>query len=91
MMRQTLNIPVQLISSCSTLGDFRPLRFRYEDEFHVLHTVQVEEVLSSKVSKVAGVECLIYTCSARVEDCLKIFTLKYYVRSHKWSIDQMLS
>lgn len=90
-MRQTLNIPVQLISSCSTLGDFRPLRFRYEDEYHVLHTVQVEEVLSSKVSKLAGVECLIYTCSARVEDQLKIFTLKYYVRSHKWSIDQMLS
>ena len=84
-MRQTLNIPVQLISSCSTL------RFRYEDGHHVLHTVQVEEVLSSKVSKLAGVECLIYTCSARVEDQLKIFTLKYYVRSHKWSIDQMLS
>ena len=90
-MRQTLNIPVQLISSCSTLGDFRPLRFRYEDEYHVLHTVDVEEVLSSKVSKLAGVECLIYTCSARIGDQLRIFTLKYYVRSHKWSIDQMLS
>ncbi len=90
-MRQTLNIPVQLISSCSTLGDFRPLRFRYEDENHALHTVEVEDVLASKLSKVAGTECLIYTCTAHVNDCLKIFTLKYYVRSHKWSIDQMLS
>lgn len=90
-MRQKLNIPVQLISSCSTLGDFRPLRFRYEDEEHVLHTVQVEDVLSSKVSVIAGAECLIYTCTAHIGDVLKIFTLKYYVRSHKWSIDQMLS
>lgn len=91
MMRQTLNIPIQLISSCSTLGDFRPLRFRYEDEFHVLHTVEIEEVLSSKISKIAGTECLIYTCSAHLHNQLRIFTLKYYVRSHKWSIDQMLS
>lgn len=90
-MTEILNTPIQLISSCSTLGDFTPLRFRYEDEQHVLHTVSIERVLSSSTTCLAGVECILYTCSARLDDRIRIFILKYYVRSHKWSIYQILS
>ena len=43
-----LNIPIQLVGACSTLGDMTPLWFRYENEEHAVVTVKVEEVVSSK-------------------------------------------
>jgi hypothetical protein len=91
-MKQTVNIPVQLISSCSTLGEFIPLRFRYVvPNTHELITVDIDEILSKKENTFSGLHEFIYICSAAIRGEHKFFSLRYSIITHRWSIFQMLT
>ena len=90
-MQQKFNIPIQTFCVVSTLGDFTPVRFRYEEPDHSIITVQINEILSHKETDFAGVHELRFTCDAIVEDERRIFELKYNVPHHKWSFVQLLN
>lgn len=49
-----LNIPIQLVGACSTLGDMTPLWFRYENEEHAVVTVKVEKLFRQRKKDTAG-------------------------------------
>lgn len=85
------NIPIQAITVCSTLGDFTPLRFRYEDSSHCLQTVRISRVIAEKSTIYGGVNCLQYTCAAEMDGQEHLFLLKYNVLSHTWIFFRMLS
>lgn len=87
----TLNIPIQLISSCSTMGDFTPLKFRFEDETHNVITVDISDILSAREQKINGIHELIYTCCAYINGASQLFELKYNVNTHKWIIFRTLT
>lgn len=91
MIDTTLNIPIQLISSCSTLGDFTPLKFRFEDEEHHIVTVNISDILSTREHKINGIHELIYTCRAYINGASRLFELKYNVNTHKWLIFRTLA
>ncbi|MDO4478770.1 MAG: hypothetical protein Q4B73_07015 [Lachnospiraceae bacterium] len=78
------HIPIQIISVCSTKGDMTPLRFRFEDDRHELHTVTISRILSTKATAYGGVHCLQFTCLAPVGDRERQLTLRYNVLSHTW-------
>ena len=42
------NLPVQVLAACDTQGGMKPLRFRFEDCSHRLHTVHVAEILDGR-------------------------------------------
>lgn len=90
-MKQTLNVPIQIFCVVSTLGDFTPLKFRYEDEEHQIITVNINEILNHKETNFAGINEIRYTCNAFINNELKLFELKYSVTRHRWSFYQMLS
>lgn len=81
-----LNLPVQVIAHCGLDGELRPLRFRYEDGQHLLHTVSITEVVDCRKIEYVGVEAFTYLCKARQEEREKLFELRYTVRTHKWSL-----
>lgn len=85
-----LNIPIQLISSCSTLGNFTPLKFRFEDNAHNLITINISDILSTRERKFNGVHDLIYTCQSNTSEVTQLFELKYNVNTHKWFMFRML-
>lgn len=87
----TTNVPIQTIAICSTIGELKPLRFRYENEEHVIQTVDVNEVLSIKESNLAGINSLLYTCKAILDKRECLFILKYNVMTHTWIFYKMLS
>ena len=80
------NIPIQVISVCSTDGQIRPLRFRFEDEMHQMHTVNVLEVVDIRAVTYVGIEAFRYLCKAEQEGMRHLFELNYAVRSHRWNI-----
>lgn len=90
-MGTVLNLPIQLISSCSTQGEFTPLRFRYEDEEHNLITVQIAEILTHRENHYNGIHEIIYTCRADIYGESRLFDLRYNVSLHRFSVFQMLS
>lgn len=83
-MEEGINIPIQMISVCSTNGDLLPLRFRYEDSEHLLQTVHVLETVFKKEINYVGIEAFLYTCKANIDGKEKMFELKYTVKTHKW-------
>jgi hypothetical protein len=90
-MMQTVNVPIQLYCVISTMGDLTPILFKYEDTEHNIVSVKIDEIISHKETKMAGIHEIKYTCAASYEKEQKLFELKYSVLSHKWSIFQILS
>ena len=80
------NVPVQMIAHCDADGTMKPLRFRFEDEAHMLHTVQICEVVDSRRVEYVGIEALVYLCKARIDGKERMFELRYTVRAHKWAL-----
>ena len=80
------NVPVQMIAHCGADGSMQPLRFRFEDAEHVLHTVRISEVLDSRRVEYVGIEAFLFVCKAVTEGAERLFELRYTVRSHRWSL-----
>lgn len=78
--------PVDVISVCSACGEIRPLRFRMEDENHMLLRVDIDEVISVQAIQYVGIEAYIFLCRATVEGRRWLFELKYTIRSHTWCL-----
>lgn len=90
-MEQTVNIPIQMISVCSTVGDITPMRFRYEDEDHSIETVSIDSVLAHKDTAYNGIREIQYTCRAKIGGLFRYFLITYNINSHKWRLFKMLS
>lgn len=78
------NLPVQVIVYCDAGGELRPLRFRYEDVQHQVHTVHVDQVTDSRKVEFVGIEAMLYLCKARENGKEHLYELKYTVQTHKW-------
>ena len=89
-MVQVQNIPIQLVSSCSTLGDFTPLSFRYEDNTHHIHTVHITDIIHKKENHYNGIHEPLFTCTSKELENTRYFELKYNINTHKWSIFRMI-
>lgn len=80
------NLPIQVIAHCDAEGGIKPLRFRYEDGRHQLHTVHIDEISDTRKVEFVGIEALLYLCKARVEEKEHLYELKYTIRTHKWTL-----
>ena len=80
------NLPVQMLSSCDTQGGLLPLRFRFEDCSHQLHTVQITEVVDGRRVEYVGLEAFVFLCKAELEGRSKLYELRYAVAAHRWTL-----
>ena len=86
-----LNIPIQLVGACSTLGDMTPLWFRYENEELAGVTGKGGDVVSSKEESDCGMDYISFVCWAAAEGQRRLIELRYRVSTHKWSLFRTLS
>ncbi|MBP3313440.1 MAG: hypothetical protein J6K84_02145 [Oscillospiraceae bacterium] len=80
------HLPIQVISLCGADGQIKPLRFRFEDEAHGLHTVNILEVLDVRNVMYVGIEAFRFLCRGAEDGESHVFELNYAVRSHRWSL-----
>lgn len=85
-MRTGCELPVQMIACCDTGGGLLPLRFRFEDAAHMLHTVRIREVMDRREGCYVGVQALFFLCRAQMEGQEKLYELKYTVHTHRWTL-----
>ena len=88
---QALNMPIEMISLASVDGELKPLRFRYEDSRHQLHTVHIKEILVTKEINFVGVQSYLFVCKAILRDKELLFELRYTIKNHRWVLFRMLS
>ena len=58
------NLPVQVLAACGVDGQMQPLRFRFEDSEHQLHTVHITEIIDSRFVEYVGIETFVFLCKA---------------------------
>lgn len=80
------NVPIQMLSLCGADGKMEPIRFRFEDEAHQMHTVKILEILDTRQVAYVGIEAFRYLCKTEEEGRHHVFELCYTVRSHRWNI-----
>lgn len=85
-----VNIPVQLVSVFSTLGDITPRWFRYEEEDHGIVKVDISEIVSVKEINFVGIKMLQYLCKAKINEQNRMFELRYEITTHRWTFYQMI-
>lgn len=85
-----VNIPVQLVSVFSTLGDITPRWFRYEEEDLGIVRVDIGEIIAVKEINFVGIKMLQYICKARINQQDRMFELRYEINSHRWTFHQMI-
>lgn len=78
------NLPIEVLASYTTDGALAPLRFRFEDSEHMLHTVRITEIVDSRKIEYVGVEAYCFLCRAASEGREKVYELRYTVRTHRW-------
>ena len=77
---------VDVISVCSAEGKIRPLRIRMETEDQEYLRVDIDEVISTSSVSRLGSESETYLCKTRIWGRMRLFELKYTIRSHSWQI-----
>ena len=78
------NRPCAVIALCDAEGALRPLRFRFEDGAHRLHTVSPSPPPPPRRETFVGMEQLAFLCRARVDGREALYELKYTVSTHRW-------
>lgn len=86
-----LNVPIQLVGACSTLGDITPLWFRYEDEEHRMITVKIQEVVSAREETHCGRDYIRFICWSAAQGTSRLIELRYRISTHRWFLFCTLS
>ena len=80
------NLPIQVLASCDTCGNLQPLRFRFEDSAHCVHTVCITEIVDGRKVEYVGLEAFVFLCRAELEGRSKLYELRYAVAAHRWTL-----
>lgn len=79
-------VPVQVLSLFSADGAPQPVRFRFEDPQHRLHTVHITQVVDVREVTFCGMEAYRFLCLSEEEGVAHLFELDYAIRSHRWRL-----
>lgn len=82
-MERHINYPVQVICSCSTSGEFTPIRFRFESPSCELITIDILAVESRKSVHMNNAYEMTYVCKGKLNNLIKTFHLRYSITAHK--------
>ncbi len=80
------NLPIQVLSCCDTCGNLQPLRFRFEDREHSVHTVPSPRSSTGVRSNTSGWRRSSFLCKARLDGREKLYELRYTVATHRWTL-----
>lgn len=86
-----INVPVDIISYCNTLGDIRPIRMRMENEQHERVTVDIREIAYQKEIKPSGLPIISYGCKLLWDGQERLIELYYHAHTHRWTFHRIVA
>lgn len=72
---RTGTFPCRYSRAATPTGQLQPLRFRFEDSEHQLHTVHITEIIDSRFVEYVGIETFVFLCKALLEGAEKLYEL----------------
>ncbi|WP_353894489.1 hypothetical protein PRVXH_001294 [Proteinivorax hydrogeniformans] len=80
--------PIDMIVWFDKDGNVNPLRYRVEGVEGEYKVVKIERVIYKKEERLAGTPMLIFRCQSVVENCERLYELKYDFKG-KWYLYKM--
>ena len=65
-------------------GKINPIRIRISNEDQEYTVIKIDKVIKQDLIKEYGKEYLRYTCQGAVQDLIKIFELRFYIKDLTW-------
>ncbi|MBE6069076.1 MAG: hypothetical protein E7211_15490 [Clostridium lundense] len=78
--------PIEVVSYTNDKGDIRPLRFRLQMEDETIKVIKVDKVIVKETEKLAGNIMLVFKCQSLIDDVLKLFEIKYDLKTCRWML-----
>ncbi|MDF2589913.1 MAG: hypothetical protein K0S41_3754 [Anaerocolumna sp.] len=75
-----------VIAVFNSNGKIKPLFFQYKDIYGDDHNIKIDNIISSKEEHYAGLPCIIYSCTAIIQNKRLQCTLRYHVAQHYWEL-----
>ncbi len=75
--------PIDMIFRSTTSGQIKPLRFKIIDD-QTAKVIEIDKIIKTEHSKLAGQDALIFTCQSIVDDIIKLYELRYNVTNCQW-------
>lgn len=90
-MEQILNKPIQVFATCSTKGEFTPIRFRFEANNCEIVTVDVEVLSKDGRTGIQYNKFMHYACRGEIYGRIRTFILCYIISEHRWTLLKYVS
>ncbi|KGK84208.1 MULTISPECIES: hypothetical protein [unclassified Clostridium] len=78
--------PIEVVSYTNDKGDIRPLRFRLQMEDETIKVIKVDKVIVKETEKLAGNIMLVFKCQSLIDDVMKLFEIKYDLKTCRWML-----
>lgn len=78
--------PIEVVSYTNNKGDVRPLRFRLQMEDETIKVIKIDKVIVKETEKLAGNIMLVFKCQSLIDDVLKLFEIKYDLKTCRWML-----
>ena len=79
---------IDMIATFLSDGVIQPHRFRIADGDGA-HIVQVDKVIGTEETRLAGVKSIVFTCQSRFGDAVRLYEIKYRIDDHRWELYKM--
>ncbi len=76
--------PVDMIFRATANGQIRPLRFKLQGEADGAKIVEVEQIIKTEISQLAGQMAFVFTCQSAIDQMVQLYELRYTVNNCKW-------
>jgi hypothetical protein len=75
---------IEMVAWFNIKGMPKPVRFRIENEDESYRVIKIDKVVTMDKEKLAGNEMLVFKCQSLIDGVLKMFEIKYELRTCKW-------
>jgi len=80
---------IEVVSYTDNKGNIKPLRLRLQKEDETFKVIKVDKVIIKETEKLAGNIMFVFKCQSLIDNVMKIFEIKYDLKTCKWMLYKM--
>ena len=77
---------VDMIACFTRGGDIKPIRFKLIDEEECEKVIKINQVITKKLSKMAGMHTYIFNCFVLLNEIQMLCEIRYEIDTCKWML-----
>ncbi|SHH45770.1 hypothetical protein [Clostridium grantii] len=76
--------PIEMMVWFDSEGVANPVRFKLNLKDEQYRVIKIHSVIERNKERLAGNDMLKFTCESLIDNCLKVYEIKYEISTCKW-------